>query len=92
MNKVKEIWEKDAANAFSGLERTSILLSMVHDVLGYYDRESQEDHDLHPCIKTQEAKELVGRICDDLASLYQMMGQYLVDAEDMKNTQENTND
>lgn len=72
-------------DAFAGLERVSILISSVHETLGYYNREDDEEFDLHPCIHTQEAKELLGRISDDLASLYQHMGEQFLHAEEKSN-------
>lgn len=72
-------------DAFAGLERVSILISAVNETLGYYNREDDEEFDLHPCIHTPEAKELLGRISDDLASLYQHMGEQFLHAEEKSN-------
>lgn len=68
--------------AYAGLERVSIIIGLVDDTLGYYDRDEDKGYDLHPCIHTPEAKELLGRIVDDLNSLYQHMGEQMLQAKE----------
>lgn len=67
--------------AHAGLERVSILILMLHETLGYYDREDKEEYDLHPCIKSEKEKELLGCVADGLGELYQLMGQQMFEAE-----------
>lgn len=68
--------------AFAGLERVSILISMVQETLGYYDREDKVGYELHPCIQSEEEKDLLGAAADSLAELYQKMGEQMVKAEE----------
>jgi len=68
--------------AHAGLERVSILIAMLQETLGYYDREEMVGYDLHPCIQSNEEMELLGTAADSLAELYQLMGHQMVKAEE----------
>lgn len=68
--------------AHAGLERVSILIAMVQETLGYYDREDKVGFDLHPCIQSDKEMELLGAAADSLAELYQLMGEQMVRAEE----------
>lgn len=65
MEKNNEWWQ------FSGLERSSMLITMLHESFG-----SEDADNLHPAIYNTKCKELLEKAGEALADLYQAIGEW----------------
>lgn len=74
VNSIPDDWDN-----FQALDRVSVLISAVHDSLGYYDRESTDEQEV---IKTfahdQYLLDELEKVHEALQNMYQHLGQKMV--------------
>lgn len=64
---------------FQALDRVSVLISAVHDSLGYYDRESTDEQEVIKTIANDQfLLDELEKVHDALQNMYQHLGQKMV--------------